>query len=170
MKKLKDLINDFNSVSKNYVFHENQLPRIIGNISVKVMHQNFDSQGFKTSSSGSVIKWRKRKPSTNKAYDRRTGNNKGSKNHGNNPILRQSGDLYNSIHYVTTKNKVFVGCNLKIFPYAKIHNEGGQGLAFGKYPFKMRKRKFIGVSPYLFFILGSEIQYNREKIFKKFTK
>lgn len=29
-------------------------------------------------------------------------------------------------------------------PYAQIHNEGGQGKAFGKYPFKMPKRQFIG--------------------------
>ena len=29
-------------------------------------------------------------------------------------------------------------------PYAQIHNEGGQGKAFGKYTFKMPKRQFIG--------------------------
>ena len=29
-------------------------------------------------------------------------------------------------------------------PYAQIHNEGLMGKAFGKYPFKMPKRQFIG--------------------------
>lgn len=30
--------------------------------------------------------------------------------------------------------------------YAKIHNDGGQGLAFGKYPFTMPRRRFMGQS------------------------
>jgi phage gpG-like protein len=30
--------------------------------------------------------------------------------------------------------------------YAKIHNEGGMGRAFGKYSFKMKQRQFIGNS------------------------
>ena len=29
-------------------------------------------------------------------------------------------------------------------PYAEIHNEGGQGKAFGKYSFTMPKRQFVG--------------------------
>ena len=38
-------------------------------------------------------------------------------------------------------NQIVMNVNL---PYAKIHNEGLQGKAFGKYPFTMPKRKFVG--------------------------
>lgn len=31
-------------------------------------------------------------------------------------------------------------------PYAKIHNDGGPGIAFGKHPFTMPRRRFMGQS------------------------
>ncbi|MFA5727476.1 MAG: hypothetical protein WC886_07545 [Saccharofermentanaceae bacterium] len=34
-------------------------------------------------------------------------------------------------------------------PYAEIHNEGGQGKAFGKYSFTMPKRQYVGQPPEL---------------------
>ena len=47
--------------------------------------------------------------------------------------------------------------------YAKIHNEGLMGLAFGKYPFKMPKRKFMGDSK----ILDKKLQTRIDNRLKK---
>lgn len=57
-------------------------------------------------------------------------------------ILIQSGALRRSIRIrKATWTQVKINSNL---PYADIHNRGGLGLAFGKYPFIMPKRQFMG--------------------------
>ena len=59
-------------------------------------------------------------------------------------ILLKSGGLKRSIHNtVKTFEKVVIISDL---PYSAIHNEGLMGRAFGKYPFKMPKRQFMGDS------------------------
>lgn len=60
-------------------------------------------------------------------------------------IGKGTGLLRKSISF-RKKGKWSVVINTGNLPYAKIHNEGGMGKAFGKYPFKMPKRQFIGYS------------------------
>ena len=69
--------------------------------------------------------------------DKRTGKQRG--------LLVQSGALRRSIRVgVATWDKIEVGSYG--IEYAQIHNRGGRGVAFGKYPFQMPKRQFIGTS------------------------
>ena len=60
------------------------------------------------------------------------------------PILKKTGALKRSL-VVERKSfdKIIWSSSL---PYSAIHNYGGNGLAWGKHPFKMPKRKFIGDS------------------------
>lgn len=59
-------------------------------------------------------------------------------------ILLKSGSLKRSIHNsLKTFEKIIIISNL---PYSAIHNEGLMGNAFGKYPFRMPKRQFMGDS------------------------
>jgi phage gpG-like protein len=59
-------------------------------------------------------------------------------------LMWKSGALRRSIEIVKlSKNKIKIQSAL---PYSEIHNSGGEGLAFGKYPFTMPKRQFMGAS------------------------
>jgi phage gpG-like protein len=70
-----------------------------------------------------------------------------SKKDSGRAILVKSGNLRRSIHVSkTNKSKLSLIVSTSGVSYAKIHNEGGTGLAFGKHPFKMPKRQFIGGS------------------------
>lgn len=83
---------------------------------------------------------------------------------GNRAILVKSGDLKRSIKVLSkTQDSVTLGSDL---PYAQIHNEGGNGLAFGKHPFKMPKREFMGDSAMLITKLKKMLQNRLAKIFK----
>jgi len=60
--------------------------------------------------------------------------------------LVKSGDLRRSIRFDTV-NKANLSVRIASdLPYAKIHNDGLTGRAWGKAPFKMPKRQFIGDS------------------------
>lgn len=61
-------------------------------------------------------------------------------------ILVQSGNLRNSIKASVRGNSIVISSDL---PYAGIHNDGGNGLAWGRTPFTMTKRQFIGNSAVL---------------------
>jgi phage gpG-like protein len=52
-------------------------------------------------------------------------------------------------------------------PYAEIHNEGGQGKAFGKYSFTMPKRQFVGQTQTLTDMQRYKIDQIVTKVFKK---
>jgi phage gpG-like protein len=49
-------------------------------------------------------------------------------------------------------------------PYAAIHNEGGEGKAFGKYPFTMPKRTFVGQTNELTTMQRGQIDKTIKKI------
>ncbi len=49
-------------------------------------------------------------------------------------------------------------------PYAAIHNEGGEGKAFGKYPFTMPRRQFIGQTQELTTMQRGQIDKTIKKI------
>lgn len=82
-------------------------------------------------------------------------------------ILTNTGKLKNSIKTRANSNKngfsVTFFSNVK---YAAIHNEGLYGKAFGKYPFKMPKRMFMGYSTVLDRKLQSIFNKKIQAIFK----
>lgn len=103
------------------------LPTILANESVNFFKQSFRKQGWEDEG---VQPWKPRKSTDKK--------NKGK------AILVQSGDLRNSITIESANwGKIRIVSQL---PYSAIHNEGLNGKAWGKHPFKMPKRKFMGRS------------------------
>lgn len=149
-----------------------KLPKIIGVESIRVIRMNFDLQGYDHGQG--VDNWPKRKDSTNKAYDKRT-NVKGSVFNSASPILSQTHALKRAIKaYPEGKSTVLIGVDLGLVPYAKIHNEGGQGKAFGKYAFKMPQRQYMplpdqGPNPKIYKAVHKKIIYERDRILKKFN-
>jgi phage gpG-like protein len=100
-----------------------QLPNELAKESVKFFRANFGKQGFLDQS---VQKWKKRKD---------------NKKH---LILVKSGALRESIEIESADwRRIRIVSDL---PYSAIHNEGRKGLAWGKHPFQMPKRKFMGRS------------------------
>jgi phage gpG-like protein len=121
MESLKDLLSKFKKDSEAAKKIVASLPKIIGTEAVGSIRRNFAIEGYQDGKS--LTQWEKRKPSTDKAYDRR-GSYKGSVFNSENPILRQTGNLKDSIKYQASIGKVRVGTNLDIIPYAQAHNEG----------------------------------------------
>lgn len=116
------------------------LPRMVGREAVTVVRENFLLQGYDDGRSFTM--WPSRDENTNKRYDKRYGV-KGSVFSSSNAVLHQTGNLENSIDYkVVDQKTVFIGSNLAVIPYAKIHNEGGRGTAYG-HPFVMKQRKYM---------------------------
>lgn len=103
---------------------KNEVPTLLGNQAVTFFKQSFRNQGFTDSSLGA---WQRRKVvDTGRA------------------TLVKSGALRNSVRLAyATMAKTSVISDL---PYSAIHNYGQYGKAWGKHPFKMPKRKFMGVS------------------------
>lgn len=150
MEDLQKLLSDFQKARGDIdSFIKNDLPRIIGVESKKIILQNFTLQVY--DSGNGITKWAKRAASTDKQYDRgktvsprtgklskyRTGKNatfKGSVYSSLNPILVQTHTLKNSIHYRISNysawigvSGTFTGINKKsgeISTYAKALNEG----------------------------------------------
>jgi len=78
--------------------------------------------------------------------------------------LTKSGDLKRSIRVTSATFRLTrIATNLV---YAAIHNFGLQGLAFGKNPFKMPKREFMGNSKALEIKLERRIIKETDKAFK----
>jgi phage gpG-like protein len=108
----------------------------IGNTAKNFFVENFRKQGFDDKT---VEKWEARKKKT---YRTKSGKVVDDTTRA---ILVKTGDLRRSIIRVPNRSAL----NVKIqtdLPYAKVHNEGLMGKAFGKHPFKMPKRQFIGDS------------------------
>jgi len=82
-------------------------------------------------------------------------------------ILTNTGKLKRSIKTRASSNKR--GFSVTFFSnvrYAAIHNEGLKGLAYGKYPFKMPKRMFMGYSTVLDRKLKAIFANKINKVFK----
>ena len=102
---------------------------LIGNEAKVFFVNSFRLQGFEDRS---VQKWTPRKKQDKKRSGR--------------AILVDSGDLRRSIiREPVNKSQLSVKISTDL-PYAKIHNEGGMGNAWGRAPFKMPKRQFMGDS------------------------
>ena len=103
------------------------IPSILAKETKQYFQDNFKKQGF---DSGVVEKWEPRKSKKWK-----------------HPILVKSGALKRSIH-IRERNSRRISL-VSDLPYSRIHNEGLNGLAWGKHPFKMPKRQYMGHSPAL---------------------
>lgn len=129
-KSLSQLLSDWRTARANMEKLSNDIPRIMGAESVKVVKDNFKLQGY--DSGTGVAGWEARAEKTDKAYDKRHGV-KGSVFNSNNPILKQTRNLYNAVKYAATKTLVTVGVDLGLIPYAQKMNEGGNGTPARKY-------------------------------------
>jgi phage gpG-like protein len=122
---------------------------VIGNEAKNHFVNSFRLQGFEDKT---VEKWKPRKK-----QDKRAGR----------AILVKSGDLRRSIRREPVNKaamKVTIATDLV---YARIHNEGLMGKAWGKAPFKMPKRQFIGGSYVLNTKVKKTITKSLDRLFKK---
>jgi hypothetical protein len=175
MKSLRDLLNDWNGTTQrvNNLLNKD-LPRIIGNESVRAVKNNFKLQGY--DSGMGVATWAKRKASTDKAYDRgkamgkngklskyRSGNNKtykGSVYQSTNPINLQTRNLFNGVKYTIEYPIIIIGVNTDLVPYTEYVNEVRQYIPKPDEPPNMKILKAI----------KKKYEYERDKAFKGFTK
>jgi phage gpG-like protein len=116
---MKRVIAKYNTLKRT-------LPTLLGNLAVNHFKSSFRQQGFENES---VQKWAARKKSE-KGSSRAT--------------LVKSGALRRSIRIAyATLPKTSIISDL---PYSYIHNYGGNGRAWGRHPFKMQQRRFMGFS------------------------
>lgn len=139
MKSIAQLIADMKAAKEAMRKLQENIPRIIGNESVRAIKANFRLQGY--DSGTGVATWKQRSPATNTRYDKRSGV-KGSVYQSSNPILKQTGVLYNAIQYKVQGKLVFVGVDLGVVPYAKKMNDGGPG-KWGKNATNTPARKYM---------------------------
>ena len=106
----------------------NALRSDLTKVAAKHFDNSFVNEGF---TYNSLMKWRERKRPDRYKHK----------------ILQKSGKLRRSIktNVFTTKDMFEIRFKSSL-PYAAIHNEGLTGKAWGKYPFKMPKRHFMGYS------------------------
>ena len=157
MKSLSEALADFRTAKKAHDKLVQNLPRIIGFESVKVVKENFKLQGY--DSGAGVNGWPKRKPKTDKSYDKR-GKLKGSVYNSSNPLLMQTRNLYNSVNYFTRAKQVLIGVDLNLIPYAQKMNEQRQ---YMPQPSESANAKIIAR-------VLNKINFEQEKILKPIQK
>lgn len=171
MKSLSQLLTDWRTAQGNMRKLQGNIPKIIGNVSVRVVKDNFKQQGY-DSGTGTAA-WPKRKPETDKRYDKRKGV-KGSVYQSSNPLLTQTRNLYNSVKYYLQGKGVTVGVDLTLVPYAEKMNKGGAG-NWGKNKTNTPARKFIpenseGPNVKILKRVQKKVETEREKALKDFKK
>lgn len=171
-KPIANLLADWREARKRMEELSGKMPRIMGAESVKVVKDNFRLQGY--DSGTGVRKWRKRSEATDKNYERRAGGVKGSVYQADNEILMQSRNLFNSQKYVAIGNKVEIGSDATLVPYAQKMNEGGPG-HWGKNPTNTPARQFIpkfnqGPNLKILKAIKEKLKFERDKALEKFKK
>lgn len=141
-------ISEFNVEFKNRIkevidFAEKEAPDIMGVEAVNHFKESFVNQGFTDDSLESWPEVERRKPES--PWHGRSGQTgKFSNTVANNNILTgETRELMNAISYTKTPMGARV-INDKV--YAHIQNFGGPGKIFGKTPFTMKARQFMGRS------------------------
>jgi len=138
-----------------------QLEKVVdamGVLAANHFTRSFSNGGF---TDETLIKWQPRKRTR---YKTKRGKWVDDTNRGV-LIGKGTGTLRRSI-----RSKRFGFLSVKILtdvPYARIHNDGLMGKAFGKHSFKMPKRQFIGYSGQLNRKLIAFIDKNIKKQFNK---
>lgn len=118
---------------------------------------SFRNQGF---TDETLVKW---KPRKRESYRTKRG---AYVDDTTRAILIGKGraDLKKSVRVVSKSyNTVTLGSDLI---YAQIHNDGLEGRAWGKYPFKMPKRQFIGNSRKLTDLLKMKLNLRIQTVFR----
>ncbi|NDW10466.1 phage virion morphogenesis protein [Dysgonomonas sp. 520] len=125
-------------------FIDNTFPYLAGDIAVNHFKENFEKEGFVDNG---LHPWDDvvRRDSASPWYGfEPTNKNRYSPTRATDPILKNTNELADATDYEVRSPGEVVIVNDK--PYAQIHNEGGQAYIFGKTPFTMKKRQFIGDS------------------------
>jgi len=137
-ESLKRKINALNAL-------KDELPAILANDMTNFFKKSFRKQGW---DNGGVQSWKPRK-----------------KQDSGRAILVKTGALVSSIEVESANwKRIRIKSDL---PYSAIHNEGKQGLAFGKHSFKMPQRKFMGNSRTLMNQLKEKMEKKMNIVFRK---
>jgi phage gpG-like protein len=117
--------------------------------------KSFRNQGFEDQT---IQRWQPRKRTSYRTSNGRVVDDT------NRAILVKSGDLRRSVRVISKRyHSITLGSDL---PYAQIHNDGLMGKAYGKYPFKMPKRQFIGHSRKLIDQLRMKLDKRIQNVFR----
>lgn len=141
---LDEFVADF-SVQEEEIkrFIRDDLPDMMGIEAVQHFQENFDKEGFVDNGLQPWQEVERGKPES-PWYGFSPENKKQfSSTRAADKILKDSGDLQDSITYDKEDGSVIVSSDL---PYAQVHNEGGDAMVFGRKAFKMPERRFIGHS------------------------
>ncbi len=126
----------FGKLQSDFAQMKRDIPPIIGEMGQRFFTASFTKQGW---DDDGIHPWEPRKDTSN-TRSILIGKSGGTKNAAHVHLRSAVRDALQSSSWEEIKYVV------KGVPYAEIHNEGGQGLAFGKYPFTMPQRQFIGAS------------------------
>lgn len=146
-------------------FAENIFPYLAGDIAVNHFRENFDKEGFVNNG---LQKWKEveRRKKESSWYGFKPGNKKNfSQTRASDPILKDTNELRDATDYDVRSNGEVAIVNDK--SYAEVHNDGGTAYIFGKKPFTMPKRQFIGHSKELDRKLEDMITDELERIIGK---
>lgn len=177
MKDLTTLANDIAQARKGMQTLNENLPRIMGVESVKIVKYNFYIEGY--DSGNGIQQWARRKVSTNLAYGgnfthglhriqnkKRAKQYRGSVFNAGKPLLRQTLTLFNSIHYRVSGRRVFIGVDLGLVPYAQAHNEGLNHEPKRQYmPYGSQK-----ANTKILAVMKKRIDYEQAKVMRVFKK
>lgn len=125
-------------------FIDNTFPYLAGDIAVNHFLENFDKEGFVDDG---LQPWDdvKRRDEDSPWYGFAPQNkDRFSSTRAEDPILKDTNELRDATDYEPRGNGEVAIINDK--EYAQVHNEGGTAYIFGKTPFEMKKRQFIGHS------------------------
>ena len=143
----------FKLTKRLFASQKRTLPIVLGNIAKNFFLEAFRKGGFTDTG---FKRWKQRR--------KRLGRGRTSPTLKESATLTQSGKLKRSIRVRPATFRI-----TRIFTnvvYAAIHNFGLQGLAFGKAPFDMPEREFIGNSRTLEKKLERRIFRELDKLFK----
>lgn len=133
------LSDDFNKSSKEmHAFLTNDLPQFVEMELQDQVDRSFEEEQFQN---GKSSKWDKRKNDKDDTF-KRSGKLRPRDDRRGILIGKGTGTLHKEV--LAEKNGMDVSVGTDIV-YAQIHNEGLEGKAFGKYPFKMPQRQFMPI-------------------------
>lgn len=163
MKSMLDAIRDFSKARQAMKAFQGRIPDIIGHEAINDIHKNFDNESYDNGLS--VTLWPARSAKTNEQYDKRYGV-KGSVFNSANPLLKQTGNLKDSIEYMVRNGGVKIVVDLDKVPYAQVHNEGSDHIPQRQYMPMGNEPPSQG----LLKRVQKKVDYERDKIMAPFKK
>lgn len=151
---------NFDELRDKIIAENKKLPLILANDAKNYFLKSFKDQGFEGK------KWqevKRRMPDENE-YKRSNPSARTRailQGKGSGRLRKDVANMVQTGHSITN-GYVLVVKN----PYAQIHNEGLSGMAWGKHPFTMPKRQFVGDTPTLRKFLQDKLKKIINKILK----